>query len=277
MLACAAVTRARIASSLARALALAYIASAVLLTTLQDRLIFFPTRGGRVVGDGADLELRASDGTRLHARYIERPNARQTLLYLHGNAGNLAERGDLLARLSTLGANVLALEYRGYGRSDGQPSENGLYDDARAAYAWAIARVPARRVVLLGESLGGGPACELASTLEVGGVILLSTFTSIADMAARQFPWLPVRLLVRTRFDNLAKMSRMSAPKLIVHSRTDEIVPFDMGQRLFAAAMDPKTALWLGAAGHNETLYCEETPRVLEVIRNFLRDIEPHS
>lgn len=257
---------------LAGAIAVAYIAFMLLLTTLQDRLIFFPTRGGKVTGPGIDVELHADDGTRLHARYIERAGATHTLLYLHGNAGNLANRSDLLEQFAEFGAHVLALEYRGYGQSEGEPSERGLYSDARAAYDWAVARTPAKRLVIFGESLGGGPACELASTREAGGLILLSTFTGIADMAARQFPWLPVRWLVRTRFDNLEKIARVRAPKLFIHSRTDEVVPFEMGPRLFAAASEPKTAVWLDTAGHNETFY-SQSQRVTRAIKTFLQGL----
>lgn len=239
---------------------------------LEHALIFFPTRGGRMQGPGTDVELRASDGVRLHARYIARTGATQTLIYFHGNAGNLAGRSDLLAILADLGAHVLALEYRGYGQSEGNPSEAGLYLDARAAYDWAIARVPAGSLVVLGESLGGGPACELAMTQPVGGLILLSTFTSIPDMAALSFPLLPVRWLVRTRFDNLAKVSRIRSPKLIIHSRRDEVVPHEMGGRLFAAAAEPKRALWLERAGHNDSFYTEGE-RTARAIQQFLRSL----
>lgn len=243
---------------LALQLAIAYGMLLLVLTALQDRLIFFPERGGKVSGPGIDLELRARDGARLHARYIERAGAPYTLLYLHGNAGNLAGRSGLLQQLSEFGVSVLALEYRGYGQSEGsEPSEVGLYSDAQAAYEWAVAKTPASNLVLWGESLGGGPACELASTQPVGGVVLQSTFTSIADMAALSFPWLPVRMLVRTRFDNLSKIQRIQVPKLFLHSRHDEVVPFDMGQRLFAAAPEPKDALWLERSGHNDMLYSD--------------------
>ena len=253
---------------------IAYGMLLLVITALQDRLIFFPTRGGKVTGPGKDLSLRAADGTRLHARYIEQPGATYTLLYLHGNAGNLANRSDLLELFAGLGVHVLALEYRGYGASEGEPSEQGLYDDARAAYDWAVARAPATTLVLWGESLGGGPACELASTREVGGVILQSTFTNIADMAARSFPWLPVRLLVRTHFDNLAKVPRIRAPKLFIHSRVDEVVPFEMSERLYAAASEPKVSLWLDRSGHNDTMYTAGQ-RVGQIVVRFLASLGP--
>jgi fermentation-respiration switch protein FrsA (DUF1100 family) len=255
-------------------LTLAYACLVAITMAFEDRLIFFPTRGGSVSGPGVDLELRAADGVQLHARFIERPGADRTILYLHGNAGNLANRSGLLEVFARFGANVLALDYRGYGQSAGEPSEQGLYLDARAAYDWATARAPGASLVLLGESLGGGPACQLASERDVGGVILLSTFTSIADMAALSFPWLPVRWMVRTRFDNLAKVPRIGAPLLIIHSQRDEVVPFEMGRRLFARAVEPKRAVWLERAGHNDTFYADEEPATL-AIAGFLRSLDP--
>jgi fermentation-respiration switch protein FrsA (DUF1100 family) len=226
-----------------------------------------------VTGPGSDVSLHASDGVALHARYLEHPGATLTLLYLHGNAGNLANRSDLLQQLSALGVHVLAIDYRGYGQSAGRPSEAGVYRDAAAAYAWATARTPAAKLVLLGESLGGGLACELAATRPIGGLILASTFTSIPDMAALHFPGLPLRWLLTTRFDNLTKIARVRAPTLFLHSRSDEIVPWSMGERLFAAAAEPKRALWLDHAGHNDTFYSPETGRVQRELRAFLQDL----
>jgi fermentation-respiration switch protein FrsA (DUF1100 family) len=168
------------------------------------------------------------------------------------------------------GVHVLALEYRGYGQSEGEPSEKGIYEDAAAAYEWAVKRVQPKKLVLLGESLGGGPACELASKREVGGLILLSTFTSIEAMAARSFPWLPVKWLVRTRFDNEAKIKNVRAPKLFIHSRQDEVVPFEMGERLYEVAAEPKRSLWLERGGHNETFYNYGSTLTKEV-RAFLK------
>lgn len=250
-----------------------YAALLGILMAFEDRMIYFPVRGGRVDGAGEDVTLRSADGVRLHARYLPRDPGAPTLLYLHGNAGNLAERSDLLQYFAELGANVLALDYRGYGQSEGVPSEAGLYADVRAAYAWLRELTPAPRIVVLGESLGGGPACELAVSEPVGGLILLATFTSVPDMAAHFYPWLPTRWLVRTRFDNLSKVARVRAPKLFVHSRMDEVVPFEMGQRLFAAAPEPKQALWLDRSSHN-ALFLVEEPPLGGAIRDFLQRLE---
>ncbi|HKP59618.1 MAG TPA: alpha/beta hydrolase [Polyangiales bacterium] len=247
-----------------------YVALLGILMAFEDRLIYFPVRGGRVLGAGEDVTLRSADGVRLHARYVARDPAAPTLLYLHGNAGNLAGRSELLEYFSGLGANLLALEYRGYGQSEGVPSEAGLYADARAAHAWLRERTPAARIVVMGESLGGGPACELAASEPIGGLILVATFTSVPAMAAHYYPWLPTRWIVRTRFDNLSKIARVRVPKLFVHSRMDEVIPFEMGQRLFAAASEPKQALWLERSSHN-ALFLVEEPALGAAIKDFLQ------
>lgn len=247
----------------------------VALMALEDTLLYFPERGGRVTAPGRDVSLRAADGVRLHAFHVgsERPEpGRRTVLYLHGNAGNLAGRSEVLEYYAALGVDVLGLDYRGYGQSEGTPSEAGLYADALAAYDWLAARGPASQIVVLGESLGGGPACELASRRPVGGLVLLSTFTNVPDMAARTFPFLPVRYLVRTRFDNLAKLARIEAPKLIVHSRRDEVIPFAMGEQLARAARPPVQHLWLERSGHNDT-YFVEGARFGAALRGFVEGL----
>jgi fermentation-respiration switch protein FrsA (DUF1100 family) len=227
------------------------------LMALEDGFLYFPQRGGLVTTPGRDVWLRAHDGVKLHAFHVEQPAARRTLLYLHGNAGNLAGRSEVLEYYAGLGLDVLGLDYRGYGRSEGSPSEAGLYADALAGYDWLAARGSPREVVVLGESLGGGPACELALQRPVAGLVLLSTFTNIPDMAARTFPFLPVRFVVRTRFDNLDKVARIAAPKLVVHSRRDEVIPFAMGERLARQAKGPVQSLWLDRATHNDTYFVE--------------------
>ena len=257
---------------LALLLCVGYVAVSLVVMSLEDRFIFFPMRGGQVTGPGQDVLLQADDGVKLQARYLAQPEATQTLLYLHGNAGNLANRSELLVLLAHLGVNVLALDYRGYGQSEGTPSEAGVYRDASAAYRWLRERTAPSNIVVLGESLGGGPACELALHQPVGALILQSTFTRIADMAALVFPWLPTRLILRTRFDNLAKVRRIAVPKLFIHSARDEVIPYAMGQRLFAEAAAPKTSLWLTRSGHNDAFFVE-TERMMSGVSAFLRGL----
>jgi uncharacterized protein len=243
-----------------------------LLMIFEDALIYFPTRGGRVTAPGQDVWLRAEDGVKLHAFHSGPDDAEHTLLYLHGNAGNLAGRSEVIEFLARLGVGVLALDYRGYGQSEGKPSEPGLHADARAAYAWLRERGPPGRIVVFGESLGGGPACELALHHPIGGLVLHSAFTHIPDMAALSFPWLPVRYLARTRFDNLAKIARIEAPKLLVHSRRDEVVPFAMSERLLRAARPPVQHLWLEHSLHNDA-YFVEARRLGQAMRAFIASL----
>jgi fermentation-respiration switch protein FrsA (DUF1100 family) len=175
------------------------------------------------------------------------------ILYLHGNAGNVTHRYDSITGLVTLPARVFIVDWRGYGKSEGSPSEQGLYRDARAAWRYLIERKGVRpeQIVLLGESVGGAPALQLATEVEPAGVILQGAFTSLPDMAREQFPFVP-RFVVRTRMDNIGKIARVSCPKLILHAPADEVVPFAHGQRLFEAARPPKQFYVVEGAGHND-------------------------
>jgi len=223
----------------------------VLLMIFEGKLIYFPARDGVGPSPGEDVWLTAADGVKIHGWYLKHPHAMGTILHLHGNAGNLEDRRDLVRNLCALGVNVLAIDYRGYGKSEGTPNEQGLYKDTRAAYDWLLTKTTADRIIVHGESVGGGPACELAATVPCAGLIVQSAFTSAPDMAPRVVPWFP-KFLVRTKFDNKAKVARITCPKLFIHSRRDEIVPFDMGEALFAAAAEPKQCEWFSGGGHND-------------------------
>ncbi|HUR39246.1 MAG TPA: alpha/beta hydrolase [Planctomycetota bacterium] len=221
------------------------------LMIFEDKLIYFPTVGGVGPSPSQEVEITAADRVKLHAWYHPHPQAKATILHLHGNAGNLEDRRDLVRDLQALGVNVFAVEWRGYGKSEGKPSEEGLYRDARAAWDWLLTKTTADKIVIHGESLGGGPACELASTVPCAGLILQSTFTSIPDMAPRVMPLFP-KFLVRTKYDNLAKVPKIGCRKLFLHSQADEMIPFDMGRKLYDAASEPKECTWFTGIGHNE-------------------------
>ena len=223
----------------------------VLLMIFEDKFIYFPAKDRIGSSPGEEVWLTTGDGVKIHAWYLPHPKARATILHLHGNAGNLEDRRDLLKGMHELGVNVMAIDFRGYGRSEGAPGEAGLYADSRAAYDWLLTKTTADKIVVHGESLGGGPACELASTVPCGGLVVQSAFTSAPDMAPRVLPWFP-RWLVRTKYDNKAKVARITCRKLFIHSRRDEIVPFDMGEALFAAAAEPKECEWFSSGGHND-------------------------
>jgi hypothetical protein len=252
-----------------------------------DRLIYFPTRehdGGTPHSIGAvyeDVWLRTSDGVRLHAWFVPeskdavRPEARQqrrlAVLLLHGNAGNVSHRLDKLAVLHGLGAAVLMLDYRGYGASDGAPDEPGLYRDADAAYDWLVARGFApEEIIAYGESLGGTVATELAARRRVGGLVLDSTPSSIVGVARHHYPFVPVGVLLSARFDALARVGRVSAPILILHSPDDEIVPFAMAEEMRAAARSPARLVRL-RGGHNDG-FLVAAHVYQEALREFLAE-----
>lgn len=246
-----------------RALSLGFALAAVVLAIpvwgrLVDRVVFQPTPGVDLRPDELGIEaedvwLDAEDGVRLHAFHLRAPaTASRAILLLHGNAGNASHRLPLAAAYAGLGADVLLLDYRGYGLSAGRPSEQGVYADARAALAALGARGFAeRRVVLIGQSLGGAIAVDLAQERRLAGVVLESTFSSLADVARGAVG--PVALLLRGRFDSAAKIARLRAPLLQLHGDRDEIVPFELGRALFRAAPEPKAFETLRGAGHNDT------------------------
>jgi fermentation-respiration switch protein FrsA (DUF1100 family) len=228
------------------------------MVLMEDGFIYFPAAGVAATPRSAGLTyqdrwLTTDDGVRLHAWYIPNPEARYTAIDFHGNAGNLGDRVDHYAQWHRAGLAVFAVDYRGYGRSQGAPSEDGLYRDARAAWTDVTGDlgVPPGRVLVVGRSLGSGPATQLATEVRPAGLVLESPMTSIPAMARVVYPWLPVSLLVRTRFDNLRKITSVTCPVLVIHAAQDEIIPPWMGQRLFEAAREPKQ--WaLVTGGHND-------------------------
>jgi fermentation-respiration switch protein FrsA (DUF1100 family) len=238
----------------------AYAALLAIVFLLQGSLIYFPDVGRQILRTpkdaGLDYEtvwLTAEDGVRLEAWYVPAPAARGAALHAHGNAGNIAHRVDYALLFHRLGYSLLLFEYRGYGRSEGKPSEEGTYADARAAWRHLVTErgFPPERIVLVGESLGGAVVARLAADERPGALVLASSFVSVPELAAELYPWLPARRLTRYRYDTLEALERVSCPVLIAHSRQDDIVPFRHGERLFAAVKGPKAFLEL-AGGHND-------------------------
>jgi hypothetical protein len=239
---------------------IAYLVTVGVLMFLEDSLIFFPARYPEGDWHPAGLEFEdvffpSTDGTPLHGWYVPRKEPRGVVLFCHGNAGNITHREEIIRRLRDVsGATVFIFDYRGYGRSQGKPSGKGVLADARAARAWLARReaVAENRLILMGESLGGALAVDLAAEKGARGLILESAFTSLADVGAYHYPWFPVRLLVRTRLDSLAKIQRYHGPLLQSHGDADTIVPFKFGRRLFDAANEPKQWITVPGADHND-------------------------
>lgn len=233
----------------------------------QDKLIFFPSKTVQQTPAQVGLQyepvaLKASDGAAISAWYV--PAAQQdarTIVFCHGNAGNIGDRLDKLELFNGLGVSTLILDYRGYGASSGKPSEQGTYLDAQAAYDWLrdTKGVPATRIIAYGESLGGAVAANLVTQRPCGGLILDSTFTSVADVGANAYPFLPVRWMVGKKFDTTAIIGKANCPILILHSRDDEIVPFALGQKLFALAPEPKKLVVIHGSHNDGFLASQET------------------
>lgn len=215
----------------------------------QGKLVWFPGPAPTSTpGDHGlpfdDLSITTADGVALHAWRLRAENPRGAVVFCHGNAGNIEVRLERGRALLDMGFDVLLFDYRGYGGSAGQPSEEGTYLDAEAAWlALSGLGFTPDRIVVFGESLGGAVAIELARRRAVGVVVVEDTFSSLADMAATLYRWLPVRWILRIRYDSIAKVGALCVPLLVIHSREDELVPFVQGRRLFDAAVEPKRFL----------------------------------
>ncbi|MES9876416.1 MAG: alpha/beta hydrolase [Candidatus Sedimenticola sp. 1PA] len=240
--------------------ALGYSAIALFLFFTQSSMIYFPGIQSRQIDytpdrfglDYEDVNITTEDDVKLHGWFLPATSPRATLLFFHGNAGNISHRSDSLKLFHRLGLDVLIIDYRGYGQSEGKPSEQGTYLDAEAAWRYLTRDrgVDGRGIILFGRSLGGSIAAYLASNREVMGLIIESAFTSVPDIAAELYPLLPVRLLARFKYDTRAYLDGVSAPVMINHSREDEIAPFSHGEALFEAASQPKRFHEL-QGGHN--------------------------
>lgn len=199
-----------------------------------------------------EVELQTADRVQLHGWYLPRPGATKTLLFFHGNGGNISHRRESLTILHRLGVNVLIIDYRGYGLSEGSPTEQGLYLDASAAWDYLTGQRGVRpgQIILFGRSLGGAVAAELASRVKPAALILESTFSSARDMAQGLFPRLSYLLLMRYRFDSEARLAQVRVPLLMLHSPQDDVIPYSLGRKLYAAAHQPKRFVAL-RGGHN--------------------------
>jgi hypothetical protein len=227
--------------------------------SLERFFVYFPTRQLRydpnAVGlDFEDIGLITQDQVRLHGWFVPCDGATGTVLILHGNGGNIGDRVSWLKMLHDLGVNVFIIDYRGYGKSEGKPFEKGLYRDARTAYDWWAAerRPRGERLILFGESLGGAVAVNLAAGVAPSGLVVQSTFTSARDMARTMFPVGMLQPLLNINFNSASLIAQITCPKLFIHGKRDEIVPFGLGEELFKLAPPPKSFYAVPEAGHND-------------------------
>jgi fermentation-respiration switch protein FrsA (DUF1100 family) len=247
-----------------------------LLWLVQRRLIYMPSGpvlAPRDVGLAAaqELTVRTRDGVTLGEWFVPaaRGTPRATIIVFNGNAGNRAYRAPLAERLSGAGYAVCLFDYRGYGGNPGSPTEQGLLEDARAVRSVIAARpgVDGSRLVYLGESLGTGVAVALASESAPAALVLRSPFTSMADVAAYHYWFLPIRHLLRDRFDSLSRIHNVRCPVLVVAGDRDGIVPFELSQRLFEAAREPKRFVTVAGADHNDADLAAGDPLVGAITR----------
>ena len=246
--------------SLLLSLLAAYSAVLALVYVFQSRLVYYPQIGREAAETPLDrglefepVAIATADGETLSAWWVPSGRARGAALIFHGNAGNISHRLDYLAMFHRMGYSSLIIDYRGYGRSSGSPSEEGTYRDAEAAWRWLAEKRGAKAgdVVLLGESLGGAVAAWLAARTTPRALVLASAFTSAPELGAQAYPFLPVRLLSRFSYDTLGSLKAVSAPVLVAHSPGDDIIPFAHGRTLYEAAKEPRHFLEL-SGGHND-------------------------
>ena len=259
-------------------LAVLYLIILLAMFAFQRQLQYFPTHRAPLPQDvglaGVTvINLATPDGETLRLWYAEGLAGKPTVLYFQGNAGEIGDRADRFAYYQSQGLGVAFLSYRGYGDSTGSPSEAGLITDALTAFDWLMGQTIApSRILLVGESLGTGVAVQLAAQRPVGGVALEAPYTSTADVAAGIYPWLPVRLLMKDQFRSVDHIAQVTAPLLIQHGDADRVIPFALGQRLFAAANAPKTFETLADQGHEALfqpqIWAREVAFFAQIVQN---------
>ena len=261
-----------------RIIAVVYLGVLLVLLWFENKLLFHPYKDtdswvppppGLAV---EDVWLPLPDGTKVHGWWCPVPGAKGALLYAHGNAGNLSHRGQAVQKLQEgLGLSVLIVDYPGFGKSEGKVSEAGCYAAAHAAYDWLAQKVPPEQIVLYGKSLGGGVMTELAVQQPHRALVLVKTFTSVPDMAQKQFPFLPARWLVRNQFNNLARIPQCPRPIFIAHGDCDSLIPLDHSRQLLAAASEPKQFFLMPGCDHNDPAPVE----FYHELAKFLRQSAP--
>ncbi|MDH3329886.1 MAG: alpha/beta hydrolase [Desulfobulbaceae bacterium] len=259
---------------------LLYFLLCTYLYFMQARMLFYPGLPGRDLRakptdiglEYESVHITTSDSIRLHGWFVKAGRERGTLLFFHGNAGNISHRLDSLRIFNTLGLSVLIIDYRGYGQSQGRISETGTYLDAEAAWQYLTEqkRIDPQNIILFGRSLGGAIAANLAAKHPPAALILESVFSSVPDMAARFYPVFPVRLLARFNYDTRKSLASVYCPVLVIHSPDDEIIPFENGRILFETAREPKSFLEIHG-GHNEG-FLASGPFYVKGLENFINE-----
>jgi fermentation-respiration switch protein FrsA (DUF1100 family) len=254
--------------------AIAFVLYVVLAATVyfsQRSLMYFPdtahvTPAAAGLPEAEEVPLTAADGTHIHAWYVAPRDNKPVIIFFHGNGGSLAGEVERFRRLIKNGIGLVALEYRGYGGSEGSPTETGLIEDAEAAYAFAAARYPVQQIVVWGGSLGSGVAVALAAEKPVGRLILEAPFTSTEAVGARHYWYLPVRLLMKDQFRSDQRIGKVTAPLMIMHGVLDRTVPYAMGEEMFELANKPKHIVRFLDGGHGDL----DSHGALDAVARFL-------
>lgn len=255
-----------------------YVVLIILVLLFQSHFIFFPERNIIATPEQIGLKFEnvaflTEDGKILAGWFIPAEEPKGVLLFCHGNAGNISHRLDSIILFHQLGLSTFIFDYRGYGRSQGKITETGTYADAEAAWRYLVRmkEVPPSEIIIFGRSLGGAVASMIARNHKPKGLILESTFTSIPDIAADIYPFLPVRILTRFIYSTIENIKDVKCPVLIVHSRDDDIIPFKHGRLIFDAAPDPKEFLEINGS-HNEG-FLITGPRYRNGLKSFVMRI----
>ena len=242
-----------------------YLGLSALLFMAQSRMLYQPSRGYAYDPEGYGLQyevvsLVTPDGESLAAWFVPAEGADRTILFCHGNAGNISHRLDTLKMFHELGLNCLIVDYRGYGQSSGKPTEKGTLTDILTGFHWLIEEkgTSPEQIILFGRSLGGSIAAIVAKDVHPGGLVLESAFTSFDDVGAHYYPWLPVRLFSRFDYNTLEAVGQVTCPVLVIHSPDDEIIPYKFGQQIYDAAPEPKQFAELKGT-HNEGIFWNDS------------------
>ncbi|TYP92566.1 hypothetical protein LX73_1928 [Fodinibius salinus] len=254
-----------------------YLLILLLMYLLQSKMIYHPTRAMIATPSSVGLQFEnirfeTEDDLSLHGWFIPADSAAPTVLYFHGNAGNISGRIETLHLLHDLGLNVFMFDYRGYGKSQGTPTETGTYRDATAAwnYLTKTSKTEADQIIIMGRSLGGSIAAWLAARQDPAAVIMESTFTSAADLGADLYPWLPVRWMLKYDYNTLAHIREIDEPIFMAHSKDDQIVPYHHGQQLFEIVQESKRFIEL--RGSHGSAFWETGEKYREGLKQFLEE-----
>ncbi|MDY6901788.1 MAG: alpha/beta hydrolase, partial [Cyanobacteriota bacterium] len=245
-----------------------YLTFAIIIYTQVEKLIFLPPPS--TYQDTEEIiKLISEDGTKLSAIHLLNPNAKYTILYAHGNGSDLGMIKPRLEQLKDIGFSVLGYDYRGYGTSEGKPSETNSYKDIDTAYNYLTQelKIPPQQIIPFGRSVGGGSAIDLAARKPVAGLITESTFTSTFKVKV------PIKILPFDKFDNLKKILKVKCPVLIMHGKLDEVVPFNHGKQLFKQAPEPKLSLWIDEGKHNNFPYAAGK-RYTKILKEFIELVD---